>query len=59
MDDDIKAFTVRLPSDLHEWLRHEAFHRKISMNEVIVGLVSELKEVMEENADNKVLHANM
>jgi hypothetical protein len=35
-DDAIVAMTARLPLDLHEWLRCEAFARRVSINSLLV-----------------------
>jgi hypothetical protein len=42
---DTQSMTVRLPRDLYEKLRHEAFETRLSMNELITtGLRLVLKE---------------
>jgi len=36
---DPKQTTIWLPDDLYEWLRREAFERKISQSQLVRGLL--------------------
>lgn len=54
MDEEVHAFTVRLSDENYKWLRTEAFMRQVSMNGIINGLVSELRDVMENGAITEV-----
>lgn len=36
MTDDTQAMSVRLPRDLYEWLRREAFERREHMNAIVI-----------------------
>lgn len=36
--------TARLPRDLHEWVRQQAFDRRISMNDVLVAAVEAARD---------------
>ncbi|HEY3650470.1 MAG TPA: toxin-antitoxin system HicB family antitoxin [Streptosporangiaceae bacterium] len=45
MTEDMQPMTIRLPRDLHEKLRHEAFETRQSMNELVtIGLHLVLKD---------------
>jgi predicted HicB family RNase H-like nuclease len=39
--DDMQAFSVRLPRDLHEWLRRESFETRTAMNALVAEALSE------------------
>jgi predicted HicB family RNase H-like nuclease len=42
-DESVHAMTARLPADLHEWLRREAFERRVSINSLLVEAAENLR----------------
>jgi hypothetical protein len=41
--DDMQAFSIRLPRDLHEWLRHESYVTRTAMNTVIAKALTDYR----------------
>jgi hypothetical protein len=39
--DEIHVMSTRLPTDLHEWLRREAFELREPMNAIVVAALEE------------------
>jgi hypothetical protein len=40
---DSQPITFRLPAELYEWLRREAFDTRTSMNAILVSALEELR----------------
>jgi hypothetical protein len=39
----VRAMTARIPVGLHEWLRREAFERRVSINSLLVEAAENLR----------------
>lgn len=42
-DEDTQAMSIRLPKEVHEWLRREAFETRTAMNAIIASALSEYR----------------
>lgn len=38
-----QAITARLPRELYEWLRHTAFERRVSQNDILIKALEEYR----------------
>ncbi len=41
--DDTQAMTVRLPRDIHEWLRRESYETRAAMNDIILAALADYR----------------
>jgi predicted transcriptional regulator len=44
-DEDTQAMSIRLPRDLHEWLRRQAFETRTAMNAIVAEALSEYRSL--------------
>ena len=52
-DEDTQAMSIRLPRDLHEWLRQEAFETRVAMNAIIAEALSEYRASQRRKTDER------
>ena len=48
---DEQPITFRLPKELYEWLRREAFERRNSMNAILVAALSQYRATREDTKE--------
>lgn len=50
MENDVKAFNIRLPKEIWAFVKHKAIERDTSMNDLIISLI----EIYKKKYDIKV-----